>query len=426
MRTSLRRALVPLAAATMAASLLATAACGDSGESGAPEKITLNVALFGDFGFKPLYDEYMKAHPNITIKEKVSEYSAHHQSLISHLATGSGAADIEAIEIGFLSSFTAKPDRFHNLLDLGAGAKESQWLPWKWQQALSTDKKSLIGLGTDVGGMAMCYRTDLFAKAGLPTAREEVSKLWPTWEDYVATGKRYKAAQPNSFFMEASGNMFRAMVEQAPLGVYDNADKLVVDSNPAVKKAWDLTVDAIKSGQSAKLSAWTPEWTAAFGKGTFATIVCPAWMTSYIENNAKNAAGKWDIAAVPGGAGSMGGSHLALPKQGKHAKEAYDLIAFLTAPEQQKKVFKATGNFPSTPSLYTDPDLTGFSKAFFNNAPLGTIYTASAQAVQPQHQGPKQGDVFTAIGSGLGRIEQGKQTPEAAWTQVLGDCAKLA
>jgi cellobiose transport system substrate-binding protein len=122
----------------------------------------------------------------------------------------------------------------------------------------------------------------------------------------------------------------------------------------------------------------------------------------------------------------MGGSHLSLPKQGKHPKEAFELIKWLTAPEQQKAVFKATGNFPSTPSLYTDPDLTGFSKAFFNNAPLGKIFTASAQAVKPQHQGPKQGDVFNAIGGGLGRIEQGKQNPAEAWTQVVDDCKKLA
>lgn len=421
MRASLRRLLVPI----MVTGLLATAACGSDEQPSGNEKITLNVALFGDFGFKPLYEEYSKAHPNITIKERISDYAAHHQSLISHLATGSGAADIEAVEIGYLSSFTATPNRFHNLLDLGAGTLSSQWLPWKWQQGLSTDKKTLIGLGTDVGGMAMCYRTDLFKAAGLPTDREAVSKLWPTWDDYVATGKKYKAAAPKSYFMEASGNMFRAMVEQAPTGVYDDADKLIVDSNPAVKKAWDLTVDAIASDQSAKLAAWTPEWSAAFGKGTFATIVCPAWMTAYIETNAKDAAGKWDIAAVPGGAGSMGGSHLALPKQGKNAQAAYDLIKWLTAPEQQKKIFKATGNFPSTPSLYTDPDLTGFSKPFFNNAPLGKIFTASAQAVQPQHQGPKQGDVFNTIGAGLGRIEQGKQNAADAWTQVLSDVAKL-
>ena len=208
--------------------------------------------------------------------------------------------------------------------------------------------------------------------------------------------------------------------------MYDDADSLVVDSNPAVKRAWTVTVDAIDAGLSAKLAAWTPEWSAAFGQGTFATIVCPAWMTSYIESNAPDASGLWDVAAVPGGAGSMGGSHLALPRQGSHPQEAYDFISWLTAPEQQLKVFKATGNFPSTPSLYDSPDLTEFSKPYFNDAPIGKIFTASALELKPQHQGPKQGDVFNTIGAGLGRVEQGKQSADEAWRQVLSDVASLA
>lgn len=424
MRTLSRRAGL---AAVLALSLIGVAACSKEADSGTSnEKITLNVGLFGDFGFQPLYEEFKKTHPNIEIKERIADYNAHHQNLAAHLATGSGAADIEAAEIGYISQFTGQPGKFHNLLDLGAKDLESNWLPWKWQQGLSTDKKSLIGLGTDVGGMAMCYRTDLFAKAGLPTERDKVSALWPTWQEYVNVGKNYQAkAGKGAYFFEASGNMFRAMVEQGQTGVYDNNDKIIVDSNADVKKAWDLTVEAIKAGESAKLAAWTPEWTAAFGKGTFATIVCPAWMTAYIEGNAKDAAGKWDVAKVPGGAGNMGGSHLVLPKQGKHPKEAYELIKFLTSSESQAAVFKKTGNFPSLPKLYDDPSITGFSKAYFNNAPIGKIFSEAAKAVQPQHQGPKTGDVMTAIGQGLGRIEQGQQQPDAAWAQVLTDVAKL-
>ncbi|MBB5871410.1 cellobiose transport system substrate-binding protein [Allocatelliglobosispora scoriae] len=424
MRTLSRRAGL---AAVLALSLLGVVACSKDSDTGSSdEKITLNVGLFGDFGFQPLYEEFKKTHPNVEIKERIADFGAHHQNLAAHLATNSGAADIEAVELAYISQFTSQPGKFHNLLDQGAGSMESQWLPWKWQQGLSTDKKSLIGLGTDVGGMAMCYRTDLFAKAGLPTERDKVSALWPTWQEYVNVGKTYQSkAGKGAYFFEASGNMFRAMVEQGQTGVYDNSDKIIVGENPDVKKAWDLTVDAIKAGESAKLAAWTPEWTAAFGKGTFATIVCPAWMTAYIEGNAKDAAGKWDVATVPGGSGNMGGSHLVLPKQGKHPKEAYELIKFLTSSESQAAVFKKTGNFPSLPKLYDDPSITGFSKAYFNNAPIGKIFSDAAKAVQPQHMGPKTGDVMTAIGQGLGRIEQGQQQPDAAWTQVLSDVAKL-
>jgi len=407
-------------AAAAAAALALTAACSGGGDDDG--KITLSVGLFGDFGFGPLYEEYTKLHPEIEFEERIAEFADHHTNLTTHLATGSGAADIEAVEVGYISQYTAQPDRFHNLLDLGAADLEGQWLDWKWQQALSKDGESLIGLGTDVGGMAMCYRRDLFEQAGLPVERDEVSALWAgSWEDYVEVGRQYSAATGGDYFFESSGNMFRAMVEQADEGVYDREDNLVVESNPAIGDAWDLTVEAIGAGMSNRLQAWTPEWNAGFNEGTFATIICPAWMTSYIETNAPDSAGLWDIATVPGGAGNMGGSHLVLPAQGDHPEEAYAFIEWLTAPEQQLKVFESTGNFPSTPGLYEDEALTGLTKPYFNDAPVGQIFTAAAQAVQPQYQGPLQGDVLATIGQGLGRIEDGSQTPDEAWTQVLAD-----
>jgi cellobiose transport system substrate-binding protein len=407
-------------AAAAAAALALTAACSGGGDDGG--KITLSVGLFGDFGFGPLYEEYSKLHPEIEFEERIAEFADHHTNLTTHLATGSGAADIEAVEVGYISQYTAQPDRFHNLLDLGAAELEGQWLDWKWQQALAKDGEALIGLGTDVGGMAMCYRRDLFEQAGLPVERDEVSALWTgSWEDYVAVGRQYSEAAGGAYFFESSGNMFRAMVEQADEGVYDRDDNLVVESNPAIGEAWDLTVEAIEAGMSNRLQAWTPEWNAGFNEGTFATIICPAWMTSYIETNAPDSAGLWDIATVPGGAGNMGGSHLVLPAQGDHPEEAYAFIEWLTAPEQQLKVFESTGNFPSTPALYEDEALTGMTKAYFNDAPVGQIFTAAAQAVRPQYQGPLQGDVLATIGQGLGRIEDGSQTPDEAWSQVLGD-----
>ena len=59
------------------------------------------------------------------------------------------------------------------------------------EQAVSADGSSVIGIPTDVGGMALCYRTDLFKAAGLPTDPAAVSALWPTWDDFIKTGQAY-------------------------------------------------------------------------------------------------------------------------------------------------------------------------------------------------------------------------------------------
>jgi cellobiose transport system substrate-binding protein len=420
----LGRVLAPL----LTLSLLGAgvAACGDSGTGAKNGKVTLTVGLFGDFGFQPLYEEYKKSHPNIQIKERTAEYADHHKNIAAHLATNTGAADIEAVELGYISQFTAQPNRFVNLADHGASDLESKFLPWKWKQGLSADGKSLVGLGTDVGSLAMCYRTDLFAAAGLPTARDEVSRLWPTWTDYLEVGKRFKTKVPKTAFYESSGNVFRAQVGQAPLGAYDEKDNLIVDTNPDFKKSFDLTAQMVKANLSAKLTPFSPEWTAGFGQGSFATVPCPAWMTAYIETNAKNSATKWDVAAVPGGSGNVGGSHLTVPKQSKNQKEAAELVKWLVAPEQQAKVFKAKGNFPSTPELYDTPDIKGFSKPFFNNAPIGQIFGDAAKKVKPQYLGSKDGDVMTAVGQALGRIEDGKETPQQAWDSAVKDSKKIA
>ncbi|WP_214408523.1 extracellular solute-binding protein [Sphaerisporangium fuscum] len=427
-RQRVARIATPLLAAVL---LTVTAAACGGGGSGATagrsggakaEPVKLTVGLFGDFGFKPLYEEFKKTHPNVTIEERQASYADHHTNLAAHLATGAGTADVEAIEVGYISSFTAQPDKFYNLKDYGAAARQGEYLDWKWQQGVSKDGSSIIGLGTDVGGLAMCYRNDLFKAAGLPTKREEVSKLWPTWQQYIETGKKFAAAAPKGAkFVDGPGEVMRAMIAQAPEGVYDADDTVVVGSNPAVKQAWDLSVQMIQAGLDAKIGAFTPEWNTGFAKGSFATVICPAWMTAYIQDQAKNASGKWDIAAVPGGAGNSGGTHLTVPKQSKHPKEAAELIMFLTSKENQAKVFKEIGNFPSIPSLYDQPDIRNYTKDFFNGAPVGQIFSDAAKNLKPQHLGPKEGDVRTAIGNGLTRIEQGKQTPEQSWQQVLKD-----
>lgn len=425
MRTGPNRTLAVLSLVASVTAMLT--ACGSDGPSS--DKIKLTIATFNDFGFKDLYQQYMASHPNVTITEHVAEYQAHHTQLATRLAAGNGAADVVAIEGDFLAQFTAQPQNFHNLLDYGAGELKDRWLPWKWQQSLA-DEKTQIGLGTDVGGLAICYRRDLFEKAGLPTERDAVSKLWPTWQGYVDAGKRFEAAQTNvkgagSHFFDSGALLFNAILGQAPEAFYSRDHRLIVESNPAIKAAWDLVIQAVQSGQSAKLAAFSPQWNTGFQQGSFATITCPAWMMAFIQSQAPKTAGKWDIAAVPaGGGGNWGGSWLTVPKQAKHPKEAYELAAWLTAPAQAKAVFQKIGNMPSLPALYTDPTLSEFKNPFFGNAPVGRIFTTAAKALEPQPQGAKAAAVRLAIQNGIGRVEQGRDSPDAAWRQALGDAVK--
>jgi cellobiose transport system substrate-binding protein len=182
--------------------VLGVSACGGGTDAGASpgasrpaEKIKLTVALFSDFHFAPLYEEYKKTHPNVEIVERRAQFNDHHTNLTTQLATGAGAADVIAVEAGYIATFTPLVDKFHDLGQFGLTKRQPDYLDWKWRQGLSGDGGKLLGLGTDIGGLAMCYRTDLFEKAGLPTDRAEVSKLWPTWEAYMEAGAKFTAAK---------------------------------------------------------------------------------------------------------------------------------------------------------------------------------------------------------------------------------------
>ena len=127
---------------------------------------------------------------------------------------------------------------------------KDRWLPWKWQQALGS-KGEIVGLGTDVGSLAICYRRDLFQKAGLPTNRTAVSKLWPTWRAFIETGKRFQKNAPKGVtFFDSGSNVYNAMIGQVNPAYYDTNGKVIVASNPKVKAAWDLTMAGIAAGES--------------------------------------------------------------------------------------------------------------------------------------------------------------------------------
>ncbi|MEV0092774.1 extracellular solute-binding protein [Streptomyces sp. NPDC050738] len=420
-----------LLATAVTGTLMATAACGSGGDSASDSgKTTLVVKTFAQFGYEDLYKEYEASHPGITIKEeniaKLGDYSP---KLQQWMATGRGAGDVVALEEGILTQFMDKPDQFVNLLDHGAGKLKGDFLDWKWKQALTRDGKTLVGLGTDVGAQGMCYRTDLFKKAGLPTDREQVGALWPTWDDYLATGKKFTAADTGgAHFFDSAGSIYQnILMQQGDHTYYDTDNKLVIDSNPGVKAAWDKTVEMVDAKLSADIAQWSPQWNAGFKKGTFATIPCPSWMLGTIEKQAgPENAGKWDVAKVPGNGAVRGGSFLAVPKQSKHQKEAAELAAFLTSAKGQTAAFKSKGNFPSALQAIDDPAVQGYTSAYFNNAPVGQIFGASVKALQPVYLGPDNIQIGDRVTNALAAIEQGKLKPDAAWDTAVAEAKRAA
>ncbi len=402
--------------AILVAALLPLAACtpGDAGE-----KTKLTIATFGEFGYAPLIAEYEKLHPDITVQNRVTDFDTHHKGLATQLATGHGAADVVAIEEQYMPQYRKAKDKFADLAGYGARELERQWVPWKWAQG--TDGAFVLGLGTDMGSLALCYRRDLFQAAGLPTDRDEVAKLMPDWDAYAATAERFTAQTPNVKFADSAGTVYTAMLNQSPENYFSQRDdSFIADRNPSVRAAFFLSGGLAAKGQTAAATTFTQAWNVAIKQGSFATVACPAWMLSQIKEAGGDAnRGKWDVTTVPGRSGNQGGSFLTVPKQGAHQKEAYELARWLTAPEQQKKLFLSEGILPSEPSVYQDPQVVAHKDAYFGDAPTGRIFAASADQLRPNYRGLRDADVRPEFGRALGRIEERTDTVEQAWAKAV-------
>lgn len=422
------------AAALGAAAALLLSACGGSDDStdtgGTPTSnrgpVTLKINYWGDFGFDAVKAKWEADHPNIKLALNPGDYAKTQESLAQYLVANNGAPDITAIDEGYIVKFRNMSDKFVNVLDMPGGKdREKDYLPWKWQQSMNADKTVNIGLGTDIGGQAMCYRRDLFEKAGLPTDRAEVSKLWPDWNAFIETGKKYVAkAGGGKKFVDDAVNIFNPVLAQQQVGYFDTQENMVLDGGPKV--AWDTANAALTAGISANLAAWSPEWNAGFANGKFAVLACPAWMLGHIQTQAPKTKGKWDIASIPGAGGNWGGSFLAIPKQSKNQAEAWEFIQWYTAAAQQLQIFKTVGNMPSQPALWTDPAFLDYKKDFFNNAPVGVIFSETAKNLQPQYLGKKNGEVRDAIQKVLQKVQQGKTDSAKGWEEAKKEAAAAA
>ncbi|RHW35771.1 extracellular solute-binding protein [Neobacillus notoginsengisoli] len=402
---------------------LILSACSNSSSSktkdgDGKENITLSMWVFGSPGYDKFLDAYKKVKPNVTIKIQSADYADHHDNLFTAISAGSGAPDIAMIENGYIQQYLDAQDKFNNLADFGANDIKGDYLDWKWKVGTSKDGKFVLGIPTDIGPTVMYYRTDLFEKAGLPTKPDEVKGLIKTWDDFreAALKIKEKTGVPMT---DNADFVFSSIRDQAPESYFNTKDELIIESSPYVKEAYDYTVKLIKDGVVGKVEMWSPEWGTGMNEGSFATLLAPAWLQNVITGNAPDASGKWAITQLPEGAANDGGSYLGIPSQSKHAKEAYEFIAWLLSPENQLESFKAEGLFPSTPSIYKDPAFTEFTHEYFSNTKTAQAYAEAAEQVDYVYTGKYYSIADTEIETALTNVAVDGRDPEKEWKEAV-------
>jgi len=329
-----------------------TATPGGTGSSG---PVRLRVQVYGSLGMRQanLFQRYRQEHPNVSIEfTETTEVFSYWPKVLTQLASGN-VADVYAVEATHIGEVVHdRADNWTDLSQFGARDQAGDYPDSIWRAA-STPAGAVYGLGYDAGPMAICYRRDLLARAGLPTDRIQLARAWRSWPAYLDMARRY-AGGGRSFFADSAQGLFRAMLGGAGAQFYDASGKPGYATNPAVKRAWDAAAAAIRSGVVGRTAQFRVEWMRGIEAGRYATMPCPYWMLGLIKaQSPQPRAGTWDVAAPPGPA-DWGGGYLAVPRASEHAREAYDLISWLTAAPQQAAVVAAQPSlFPARISAAT-------------------------------------------------------------------------
>ncbi|WP_460535473.1 ABC transporter substrate-binding protein [Humibacter ginsengiterrae] len=415
MRSRTRLAAAAVVTTAIVASLVGCSS-GGSGSSSASKDFTF--WSFTGINAKADVQAYEKAHPGVHIKlTEVGSSTDTAQALTTALAGGK-VPDLVLIQAADLPKFVENPDNFVDLNTLGAKKLKPDYAPAIFSQSVAAGGQ-VLGVPTDVGGLALSYRKSLFAAAGLPTDPDQVGALMPTWQDFLKVGKEYTAKTGKPFVDNAETSIFYQEIGQGSEQFYNNHTRKLDYTNSQVKSAFDTALQAVDDGITANLTSFSTGWAAGLQKGAFATVATPSWMLGTLKTDAPATKGDWAIAKIPGGSGNWGGSYLAIPKRAAHPQAAWNYIKTSQSPESQLQHFLTSGSLPTTTANYTNPKLLGSTDPFFSDAPTGKIFTEAVANMKSFYVGPDSGQIGTDFLNTIINVENKKISSAQAWSSAL-------
>lgn len=300
---------------------------------------------------------FQEQHPDITIEMQTTpdDASQRHQLYVQWLNAGASDPDILQLDVIWTPEFAAAGwilplDRFQPDAD--------DFFPATLKANRYEGKLYALPWFVDVG--MLYYRTDL------------VSKPPETIDDLKRTAESARAGKEVDFGFLWQGARYEGLicvfVEQ--LGAFggqimDDEGKIVVDSDAAVK-ALTFLRDSVYVTHITPESAltWQEEQTKLhFQNGASAYLRNWPYAYPLMEDRATSkVAGKFAVTLIPQAPGghhtsALGGQQLAVNAHSEHPEVCYQIIDYLTRPEQMLERADVTGQFPPRRSVYDNPAL---------------------------------------------------------------------
>ena len=333
-----------------------TLACGSRD---ATTRLTFSGSALGAEGdlVRRQLARFAERHPGLRVDLQVTPDSAdqRHQLYVQWLNARAPTPDILQLDVVWMAEFAAAGwilplDAFQPRVDdfLPAALAAARWngalhaIPWF----------------VDVG--LLYWRTDLLDRppASLVELRETALRLRES--DSTRFGLVWQGAR-----YEGLITVFLEHLSAFGGGILDASGRVIVDE-PAAIRALTFMANAVNVDRVVPSSAltWQEEQVRfAFqnGEAAFMRNWPYAWALLQDESRSR-VARRFAVASFPAAEGgrpaaALGGAQLAINAESAYRAPAFELVAFLTAPEQMIERARLAAQLPPRRSLYEDPAL---------------------------------------------------------------------
>ncbi len=319
--------------------------------------------------------DFEKEHPGITVRVQQIPWSAAHEKLLT-AHVGDVTPDVAQIGNTWVPEFVAlhalEPLTAH--IAASAVVKASGYFPGIWDTNVLSD--TVWGIPWYVDTRLLFYRKDLLQQAGWKSP----PTTWAAWRTAMESVRRTAVRgadgeQWGAFLPTNEWNVPIILGLQSGSPLLRDGDGRGAFKDPEFRKAFEFFVGLYRDGLAPKFgSNDVANLYQEFAKGRFAFYVSGPWQIGEFKRRLPpELQDAWSTAPMPGpkagvpGVSLAGGASLVVFKKSKQKTAAWQLVEFLSRPEQQVRFYELTGDLPARTEAWRSSRLANdtLSQAFY-------------------------------------------------------------
>ncbi len=367
-----------------------------------------------------LVRDFEREHPGVKVRVQQIPWSAAHEKLLT-AHVGRASPDVAQMGNTWIPEMVTL-DAIEPLDTWRARSAEtdsSSHFPGIW--ATNVIDGVLYGVPWYVDTRVLFYRSDILARAGY----KRMPDSWPEWLEAMRAIKRNATAGQFAIFLPTN-----EWPPQAILGLQQGSPLLTSHGHGAFadapfRRAFDFMLALYREGLAAPITNnEIANVHQEFGRGTFAIWITGPWNLGELRRRLPvELRDAWATAPMPGptgpasGVSLAGGSSLVLFRSSKQKKLAWQLVEFLSRPEQQVRFYRLTGDLPARREAWADSSLAG--------DPYAAAFREQLGRVVPTPMVPEWEQVTVKLMNHTEAAVQGTEGPAEALTALDADVDRV-